>query len=290
MKKMLAMLLVLLLAAGAMAAPVSAESAGRVIITTIEDNPEQMDPSLNSYARSSRVLQNLFKGLYKLDADGSTYVPAMAEKCDVSEDGLTYTFTLREGLLWSDGSPLTAHDFEYAWLRVLTPENASGCASDLWVIKNGEAYYNGECSVEEVGVHATDDLTLVVELETLTPWFLSLTATTGFMPVCQAVVEANENWTGDVSTYVSNGPFMLTEYSSLSRLVLSKNPNYYLADEVQIDEVQFVVIPDSATALTAYNNGEINVLSSLNQDEVISSRDGELSEMVMSSLKCRKTY
>ena len=129
-----------------------------------------------------------------------------------------------------------------------TPESASGCASDLWVIKNGEAYYNGECTADEVGVHATDDLTLVVEMETLTPWFLSLTATTGFMPVCQAVVEANPNWTSDVSTYVSNGPFMLTEYSSLSRLVLSKNPNYYLADEVQIDEVQFVVIPDSATA------------------------------------------
>lgn len=84
--------------------------------------------------------------------------------------------------------------------------------------------------------------------------------------VCQAVVEANPNWTSDVSTYVSNGPFMLTEYSSLNRLVLSKNPNYYLADEVQIDEVQFVIIPDSATGLTAYNNGEINVFTSLNQD------------------------
>lgn len=103
------------------------------------------------------MLQNLFKGLYKLDADGTTYVPAMAESCEVSEDGLTYTFTLREGLLWSDGSPLTAHDFEYSWLRVLNPESASGCASDLWVIKNGEAYYNGECTADEVGVHATDD-------------------------------------------------------------------------------------------------------------------------------------
>ena len=267
MKKMLSLLLVLLLAMSAMVVPAMAEPAAEhVIITSIEDNPEQMDPGLNSYSRSSRVLQNLFKGLYKLDADGTTYVPAMAESCEVSEDGLTYTFTLREGLLWSDGSPLTAHDFEYSWLRVLNPESASGCASDLWVIKNGEAYYNGECTADEVGVHATDDLTLVVEMETLTPWFLSLTATTGFMPVCQAVVEANPNWTSDVSTYVSNGPFMLTEYSSLNRLVLSKNPNYYLADEVQIDEVQFVIIPDSATGLTAYNNGEINVFTSLNQD------------------------
>ena len=267
MKKLLSMLLVLMLAATAAVVPAVAETAAEhVIITSINDNPEQMDPGLNSYARSSRVLQNLFKGLYKLDADGTSYVPAMAESCEVSEDGMTYTFTLREGLKWSDGSPLTAHDFEYSWLRVLTPENASGCASDLWIIKNGEAYYNGECTADEVGVHATDDLTLVVEMETITPWFLSLTATTGFMPVCQAVVEANPNWTSDVSTYVSNGPFMLTEYSSLNRLVLSKNPNYYLADEVAIDEVQFVVIPDDATALTAYNNGEINVLTSLNLD------------------------
>lgn len=257
MKKFLSMLLVLMTVLSLAAMPALGE--GKTIIAAIEDNPQQMDPTLNSYSRSSKVLQNLFTGLYKLDADGSTYVPAMAEKCDVSADGLTYTFTMRDGLKWSDGSALTAYDFEYSWLRILNPENASKCVSDLWIIKNAEAYYNGECSVEEVGVKAVDEKTLVVELDALTPWFTSLIATTSFLPVCKAVVEANPNWTADVSTYVSNGPFMLQEYSSLDRLVLVKNPNYYLADQVKIDGVQFSIIPDAATELTAYNNAEINV-------------------------------
>ena len=150
MKKLLSMLLVAMLAVSAMMLPALAE--GNVIITAIADNPEQMDPTLNSYARSSRVLQNLFKGLYKLDADGVNYVPAMAESCEISEDQLTYTFTLRDGLKWSDGSDLTAYDFEYSWLRVLNPESGSKCVSDLWVIKNGRAYYDGECAAEDVGV------------------------------------------------------------------------------------------------------------------------------------------
>lgn len=267
MKKLLSMLLVLMLAASVMVLPAMAE--GNVIITAISDNPEQMDPTLNSYSRSSRVLQNLFKGLYKLDADGMNYVPAMAESCEVSEDGMTYTFTLRDGLKWSDGSDLTAYDFEYAWLRVLNPEVGSKCVSDLWVIKNGRDYYDGKCAAEDVGVKATDEKTLVVEMQDPTPWFLKLTATTSFFPVNKAVVEANPDWTADVSTYVSNGPFMLTEYSSLSRLVMVKNPNYYAADTVAIDEVQFVIIPDTATELTAYNNGEINVSANLSADALV---------------------
>ena len=166
MKKLLSVLLAVALVAVTLLVPAMAESGeGKVIITAIADDPEQMDPTLNSYSRSSRVLQNLFKGLYKLDADGTTYVPAMAESCDISEDGLTYTFTLRDGLKWSDGSDLTAYDFEYAWMRVMNPETGSKCVSDMWgVVKNAEAWYNGECTAEDVGVKAVDDKTFVVEL------------------------------------------------------------------------------------------------------------------------------
>ena len=271
MKKLLSVLLAVALVAVTLLVPAMAESGeGKVIITAIADDPEQMDPTLNSYSRSSRVLQNLFKGLYKLDADGTTYVPAMAESCDISEDGLTYTFTLRDGLKWSDGSDLTAYDFEFAWMRVMNPETGSKCVSDMWgVVKNAEAWYNGECTAEDVGVKAVDDKTFVVELEAATPWFLKLTATSSFFPVCKAVVEANPTWTADVATYVSNGPFMLTEYSSLNRLVLDKNPNYYMADSVVIPQVQFVIIPDAATELTAYNNGEINVSTNLSSEALV---------------------
>ena len=129
MKKLLAMLLALTLAAAMLTVPVFAEDAKQVIITSIADDPEEMDPTRNSYARSSRVLQNLFVGLYKLDADGTTYVPALAEGVEVSEDGLTYTFTLKEGLKWSDGSDLTAEDFAFSWVRTLEPESPTN--SDL---------------------------------------------------------------------------------------------------------------------------------------------------------------
>ena len=112
MKKLLSMLLVLTLAAAVLVAPGFAEAGKQVIVTSIQDDPEEMDPTRNSYARSSRVLQNLFVGLYKLDADGTTYVPALAEGVEISEDNLTYTFTLKDGLKWSDGSDLTAYDFE----------------------------------------------------------------------------------------------------------------------------------------------------------------------------------
>jgi len=266
MKKLFSVLLILALAASMLA--VSAMAEGNMVITAIADDPQQMDPTLNSYSRSSQVLQNLFKGLYKLDADGSTFVPAIAEGVEISEDQLTYTFTLREGLKWSDGSDLTAYDFEYSWLRVLDPEVLSKATSDLWIVKNGEAYYRGECAAEDVGIKATDDRTFVVELENITPWFLMLTSTTSFLPVSKAVVEANENWAWDASTYVCNGPYMLQEYSSLDKIVMVKNPYYYAADEVKLDGVQYSIIPETATELLAYKNGDINVSINLDQQGI----------------------
>ena len=265
MKKLLSVLLALALAA-MLAVPAMAE--GNTVITAIADDPQQMDPTLNSYARSSQVLQNLFKGLYKLDADGATFVPAMAESVDISDDQLTYTFTLRDGLKWSDGSDLTAYDFEYSWLRVLDPEVLSKATSDLWIVKNGEAYYRGECSAEEVGIKAVDEKTFVVELANITPWFLMLTSTTSFLPVSKAAVEANENWAWSADTYVCNGPYMLQEYSSLDKIVLVKNPYYYNADEVKLDGVQYSIIPETATELLAYKNGDINVSINLDQQGI----------------------
>jgi oligopeptide transport system substrate-binding protein len=231
-----------------------------VVKYEITDDPQQMDPTLNTYSRSSIVLQNLFSGLYKLGPDGETYVPGCAESYEVSEDGMTYTFKLKEGLTWSDGSALTARDFEYAWKRVLNPEVASGSASDLWVLKNGKEYNEGTLTADDVGVKATDDLTLVVETSYYAPWFVTLTATTVFFPVKQDVVEATgDAWTKNVSTYVSNGPFMLTEYSSLDKLVMTKNPNYYDAANVKIDQVIYYIIADPAAVLVAYDNDQLNV-------------------------------
>lgn len=264
MKKMLAMLLAVMLIVCGLSVQAFAEESKNVIKYSIADDPQQMDPSLNSYSRSSMVLQNLFQGLYKLGPDGATFIPACAESYEVSEDGMTYTFKLQEGLKWSDGSALTAKDFEYAWKRVADPEVASGAASDMRVIKNAEAYSNGECTADEVGVKAVDDLTLVVETAYYAPWFPSLTATTVFFPVKQDVVEAEgDPWTKNVETYVCNGPFMLQEYSSLDKIVMAKNPNYYGAADVQVDEVIYYIIADSASVLVSYENGDLNVADDL---------------------------
>lgn len=264
MKKMLAMLLAVMLIVCGLSVQAFAEEGKNVIKYSIADDPQQMDPSLNSYSRSSMVLQNLFQGLYKLGPDGESYIPACAESYEVSEDGMTYTFKLREGLKWSDGSALTAQDFEYAWKRVADPEVASGAASDMRVIKNAEAYSNGECTADEMGVKAVDDLTLVVETAYYAPWFPSLTATTVFFPVKKDVVEAEgDPWTKNVETYVSNGVFMLQEYSSLDKIVMVKNPNYYDAANVQVDEVIYYIIADATSVMVSYENGDLNVADDL---------------------------
>ena len=266
MKRLFSMLLIVALALSMLAIPAWAE--GNMVITAIADDPQQMDPTLNSYSRSSQVLQNLFKGLYKLDTDGATVVPAMAESVEISEDQLTYTFTLRDGLKWSDGSDLTAYDFEYSWLRVLDPNVLSKAASDMWIVKNGEKFYNGECAAEEVGIKATDARTFVVTLENVTPWFLMLTSTTTFLPVSKAAVEDNEKWAWSPETYVCNGPYMLKEYASQDKIVLVKNPNYYNADEVKLDGVQYSIIKETSTELMAYKNGELNVSINLDQQGI----------------------
>ena len=261
MKRTFALLLTLALVLTAGILQFGAVAEGENIVKyEISDDPQQMDPTLNTYSRSSIVLQNLFAGLYKLGPDGETYIPGCAESCDVSEDGMTYTFHLREGLKWSDGSAITAQDFEYSWKRVLNPEVGSGSASDLWVLKNGKEYNEGTMTADDVGVKAADDLTLVVETSYYAPWFVTLTATTVFFPVKKDVVEAEgDAWTKSVDTYVSNGAFMLTEYSSLDKLVMTKNPNYYDAANVQIDQVIYYIIADPTAVLVAYGNDELNV-------------------------------
>ena len=265
MKKLFALLLALAMLLGCI--PAMADATNNTIVYTIEKDPQEMDPTLNSYSLSSQVLQQLFRGLYKLNPEGNGFIPAMAESYTLSEDQKTYTFTLKEGLLWSDGTPLTAHDFEYSWKRVANPDVASKASSDMWVLKNSRAYTEGNMTADEVGVKALDDLTLEVVTENLCPWFLSLTATTSFLPVKKDVVEAEgDPWTKSPATYVCNGPYMPLEFSSLEHVKMIKNPNYVDADKIQVENLNYVVISDFNAALTAYNNGDIHVLDNLTAD------------------------
>ena len=246
---------------GAQQAGDAAKPEGNVLRYVMSGEPETLDPNMNNYASSSNVLLNLFTGLYQYSADGSGVEPACAESYTVSDDGLTYTFKLKEGLKWSDGSPLTAADFEYSWKRELKQETASTAAWQLYYIKNGEAYNNGQCEADEVGVKAIDDTTLEVVLNNPTPYFVNLTAANNFAPVKKEAVEGAEVWTKSAETYVCNGPFMMGEIKPQEGYTLVKNPNYVFADTVALDGVEMIFIEQAEAALSAYNAGDVDAMS-----------------------------
>ena len=262
MKKLLALALCALTLVFACAAAMADAS----ITFQMGGEPECMDPTINDYSSGSYALQSLFRGLYKYDADGAL-VPAMAESYEVSEDGCTYTFKLKEGLKWSDGSPLTAHDFEYSWKRVLNPDVGSETAYTLYsVIKDGyECFVSKTVAADDLPIRALDDTTFQVELKAPASYFITLTASTAFMPVCKANVEKyGEDWSSSPETYVCNGPFMLADMKKDESFTFVKNPNYYNADEVKIDTVKYVFLNAPETVRMAFDNGELDIATSVN--------------------------
>lgn len=234
---------------------------GNSFTYVMSGEPETLDPGMNNYANSSAIQQNLFNGLYRMTADGTNVEPALAESHTVSDDGLVYTFTLRDGLKWSDGSDLTAEDFVYAWKRELDPNLASPAAWNLYDIVGAEEYNNGTGSADDVGVKALDAKTLEVTLKNPTAYFVSLTASSNWAPVKKDAVEGAETWTKSADTYVCSGPFMLSEIKPQEGYTLVKNPNYFDADNVNIDTVNVVFIEQAEAALSAYNAGDVDVLT-----------------------------
>ena len=240
--------------------PTAAEQTFRFAVL---DDPDSFDPgyTLNTFA--APVFFNCFVGLVRYNLD-SELVPGAAESWDISEDGRTWTFHLVEGAKWSNGSPVTAEDFAFAWQRVLTPEFGSSAANTLYqYIANAEAFYNGECAWEDVGVKVLDETTLEVTLKDPCAYFPALLATWTYMPVCKEVVEANPDWATDYENYVSNGPFKLDSYRMGEGIYLSKNENYWLADQVKLEQIDLMIFQDLNTALNAYEAGQLDGLTSV---------------------------
>lgn len=238
------------------------EILDNAVITSLSKEAEELDPTLNNYSRSSNVLQNLYRGLFVTNAENQT-VTAYCKDYEIDASGMKYTFTLVDDAKWSDGSPLTAHDFEYSWKRVLNPEIASKTAYSNFVLKNGEKYFNGEATADEVGVKALDDVTLEVELESITPYFLSLLASTSYMPVKKEMVEQGDTWKKNAATMISNGPFMMQQISPNEKYVLAKNPNYYGADHVQIEQLVYMFVDSNEAQLAAYLSDEVMLAEDL---------------------------
>lgn len=231
----------------------------KILKTNNSSEPGSLDPALAQGTHESWILENVFEGLMTFNEKGEL-VEGMAERYEVSEDGLTYTFYIRDGVTWTNGDPVTAHDFEYAWKRALNPETASYYAHILYPIKGAEAYNTGEGSEEDVGVKALDDKTLEVTLETPTAYFLELTAFYTYFPVNKNVVESNPDWAKDPSTYVTNGPFKLVEWKHNDQIILEKNEDYYNADKIKLDGIDLDIIEDQNTAWQKYEGGEYHIL------------------------------
>jgi oligopeptide transport system substrate-binding protein len=219
-------------------------------------DPSTIDPGLAEDIPSMTIARAAFDGLLRLDADG-TIKESVAEKYEVSPDGLTYTFHLRDSS-WSNGDPVTAQDFEYAWKRVLDPQTASGYAYQLYYLKNGEAFHSGKAKAEDVGVKATDDKTLVVTLEHPAPFFPQLVASVTYLPVNKKVVAGNKDWAKTPEQYVGNGPFVLKTWEHKSKIVLEKNDKYWDKDRVKLSKLEISMIEDANTELSMFENGDLD--------------------------------
>ncbi|OAA90225.1 peptide ABC transporter substrate-binding protein [Clostridium ljungdahlii] len=238
----------------------SSSSSKNTIKVNINADPRTIDPGLNNSVEGGQIIVNAFEGLTNLDKNEKP-IPGVAEKWEVSSDGLTYTFHLRKNAKWSDGKGVTAKDFEYAWKRAVDPKTASQYAYQLFYLKNGEAYNKGKATVDQVGVKAKDDYTLVATLEAPTPYFLSLTAFPTYDPVRKDIVEKDPNsWATKPSTYVSNGPYKMVEYKAKDSLNFEKNTNYWNTKNVKIDRIEFKTLENASTYYAAFKTGELDMI------------------------------
>jgi len=211
----------------------------QVITFNLGADPKTIDPALNAAVDGSTVIANAFEGLMRVD-DKDMPIPGVAEKYEISEDGLKYTFHLRKEAVWSDGQPVKAGDFEYAWKWALDPDTAAEYAYQLYYLEGGQAFNEGTGAADAVGVKAIDDKTLEVKLVNPTPFFLELTAFYTYLPVNSKIAEANPDWANDAGeNYTTNGPFKLKEWSHSEKVVLEKNK--VLRYEEFISEIKTII-------------------------------------------------
>ena len=257
---------------GSTASATNTSSDKKILSVQIGPNPETLDPALNSAVDGGNMILTNFECLLTNDENGQI-APGAAESWEVSKDGKTYTFKLRDGLKWSDGTPLTAEDFVYSWQRVCDPNVAAPYAET--VLSMVEGYDDAIAGdIEKLNVEAPDDQTFVVHLKDACPYFESLAAFATLSPVQKATIEANgDAWATDASTYVSNGPFYITEWVPSSYILMEKNPNYWDAENVKLDGIKFNLIEDANAAYNAYNAGEIAMIKDVPTEEIPSLKD-----------------
>ena len=254
-------------------------AAGKKILTIqLGPDVESIDPALNSAVDGANYILFAFDNLLKMDKDGKV-VPGLAEKYEVSDDQLTWTFHLRDGLKWSDGSALTAEDFVYSWQRLVDPNVAAPYAQTvLGMVEGyddaiGRPDADGNTTVDpdptKLKVEAPDEKTLIVHMAKPTPYFDKLAAFVSLSPVKKDVVEANpDGWSIDPKTYISTGPFKLTGWEPGSYLMFEKNENYWDADSIKLDGIKCLLMQDQNATFSAYESGDALMIKDVPTQEI----------------------
>ncbi|MGH2368745.1 MAG: peptide ABC transporter substrate-binding protein, partial [Chloroflexota bacterium] len=263
--------------------PAGVPAERQIIRLNLGAEPGTIDPQKVAYVGEIAIVMRLFSNLLAFDGKGHL-VPEMAERLPaISADGKTLTFTLRRGLLYSDGHPLQAKDFEYGWKRHLDPRTAGEYAFTGYAIEGAEEFHSAGAADQAtlnqvrdaVGVQAAGDRLLIFTLKHPAPWFLSVLATWCGVPTRQDLVEqGGDTWT-EPPTYVGNGPYILKTWEHDSRLVLEANPNYYRGAP-SLTTIDLAMIGEPAAAFAAYGNGELDLVSVESEDLPVVEGDAEL--------------
>ena len=278
------------------------------ITVNLASEPQTMDPTLNTTSDGSNMANHLFEGLMKWEdsgaevngSDGTAHsaqlAPGQAESYEKTEneDGtVTYTFKLRDGIKWSDGKDVTAGDFEYAWKRLVDPATAADYSYMLDCVVNANEIIAGEKDASELAVKAVDDKTFEVTLVNDLPYFEELCAFPAMMPVRQDVIEeAGDNWTFDVSTYISNGAYKMKEWTHNSQIVVEKNENYYDYEKLGPETITFKLMDNQNAMLSGFNSGELDFIEDVPQAEIanlIASGDMKIVDYIGTYYVCFQT-
>lgn len=220
--------------------------------------PTSLDPDYTTAVNEHAIMGEMLMGLTTEGPDGNP-VPGAATSWETSPDGLTWTFHLRDHQ-WSDGKPVTAQDFVYAWRRILDPKTAAAYASILYVFKNADAVNSGKMPPEKLGVRAVDDKTIEIQLENPAPYLPELMMHMTAFPLPRQSVDAHgKDWT-QPGNYIANGPYVLSEWIPNDHITLVKNPKFYDAANVKIDKVVFYPTSDPDAALKRFRGDELDTL------------------------------
>ena len=245
-----------------------------VLHRSIGPDLADLDPQLATQGKDYTVLSSILEGLLSEDPADLHPVPGVAERWDVSSDGLRYTFHLRADARWSNGDPLTAQDFIASWHRMLTPELAATNASQLFLIQGAEEFYRGACDFSKVGLRAPDSRTLTVLLEHPAQWFPSVLSGPAWMPVPIATVAARgpvyrrgNPWAAP-DGWVGNGPFVLKSWHHGQEIAVAKSPTYWDAARVRLSEIRFHVFDSIDAEERAFRAGQLHVTEALPPERI----------------------